>query len=372
MPKIAVDAMGGDHAPQVVVEGAILAAQELGVEVVLVGQKEVVSKELARQSPGATLEIVPASEAIAMHESPSSALRKKDSSMKVAFEMMKRGEVDAVVSAGNSGAMMATGMFVMGTLAQVARPAILIVVPSPQGGTVIIDAGANVDCKPRHLLQFGLMGASYAERILSIGNPRVGVLSNGEEESKGNELTRAASELLAAAQVNYIGYVEGRDIFNGKVDVVVCDGFTGNVALKTMEGLASFAGEVLKGAFQRNVLSRLGYLMSRQALREAYRRLDYAEYGGAPLIGLEGVAIIAHGGSGPRAIKNAIRAARDEVEQDVNRHIDEILSDGAAAEGKKEGLPQKIWQRIKSKIESLGDEPESPVETEEQKRGRQG
>jgi glycerol-3-phosphate acyltransferase PlsX len=372
MPKIAVDAMGGDRAPQVVVEGAILAARELGVEVSLVGQKEVVGRELTRQDPAAKVAIVSASEAIAMHESPSSALRKKDSSMKVAFEMMKRGEVDAVVSAGNSGAMMATGMFVMGTLAQVARPAILIVVPSLKGGTVIIDAGANVDCKPRHLVQFGLMGSIYAERILSIRAPRVGVLSNGEEESKGNELTRAASELLAAAPLNYIGYVEGRDIFNGKVDVVVCDGFTGNVALKTMEGLASFAGEALKAAFQKNVLSRMGYLMSHNALSEAYRRLDYAEYGGAPLIGLEGVAIIAHGGSGPRAIKNAIRAARDEVQQDVNRHIDEVLGDGEAVGAKKEGLPQKIWQRIKSKIESLSDESESADPTEEPKRGGEG
>jgi len=370
MPKIAVDAMGGDHAPQVVVEGAILAARELGVEIILVGQTELVGPELARQGAAAKIEIVPASQVIAMHESPSSALRKKDSSMKVAFEMMKRGEVDAVVSAGNSGAMMATGMFVMGTLAQVARPAILIVVPSLKRGTVIIDAGANVDCKPRHLVQFGLMGAIYAERILSIHSPRVGVLSNGEEEGKGNELTRAASELLAATQLNYIGYIEGRDIFNGNVDVVVCDGFTGNVALKTMEGVASFAGEVLREAFQKNVVSRLGYLMSRNALRQAHRRLDYAEYGGAPLIGLEGVAIIAHGGSDPRAIKNAIRAARDGIQQDVNRHIDEILGD-AEAGSKKEGLPQKIWQRIKSKIESLGDETESVDQAEEPKRGSQ-
>ncbi len=371
MPKIAVDAMGGDRAPRVVVEGAMLAARELGVEIVLVGQEEVVEQELARQGSAPKLKVVPAAQLIAMHESPSSALRKKNSSMKVAFEMMKRGEVDAVVSAGNSGAMMATGMFVMGTLAQVARPAILIVVPSIKNGTVIIDAGANVDCKPRHLVQFGLMGSIYAERILSIHNPRVGVLSNGEEESKGNELTRAASEQLGASPVNYIGYVEGRDIFNGKVDVVVCDGFTGNVALKTMEGIASFAGEVFKGAFQKNFASRLGYLMSRKSLREAYRRLDYAEYGGAPLIGLEGVAIIAHGGSDPRAIKNAIRAARDEFQQDVNRHITEVLGDVEAG-AKKEGLPHKIWQRIKSKIESLGDEDESADESEEQKGGGQG
>ncbi len=371
MPKIAVDAMGGDHAPRVVVEGAVLAAQELGVEVALVGQKEVVEEELGQHGGAPKVEVVPATQSIAMHESPSSALRKKDSSMKVAFELMRRGEVDAVVSAGNSGAMMATGMFVMGTLAQVARPAILIVVPNLKGGTVVIDAGANVDCKPRHLVQFGLMGSIYAERILSIHKPRVGVLSNGEEKSKGNELTRAASEQLSASPVHYIGYVEGRDIFNGKVDVVVCDGFTGNIALKTMEGVAAFAGEVLKGAFQKNWASRLGYVMSRNSLREAYRRLDYAEYGGAPLIGLEGVAIVAHGGSDPRAIKNAIRAARDEVQQDVNRYINEILGD-LEESMKKEGLPHKIWQRIKSKIESLGEETESEDERGERKGGGQG
>jgi phosphate acyltransferase len=354
-----------------VVEGATLAIRELGVEVALVGQREAVEQELARQGNPSKIEVVPAAQVIAMHESPSSALRKKDSSMKVAFEMMRRGEVDAVVSAGNSGAMMATGMFVMGTLAQVARPAILIVVPNLTRGTVVIDAGANVDCKPRHLVQFGLMGSIYAERILAIHNPRVGVLSNGEEQSKGNELTRAASEQLGTSPVNYIGYVEGRDIFNDKVDVVVCDGFTGNIALKTMEGVAAFAGEVLKGAFQKNLASRLGYLMSRNSLRQAYRRLDYAEYGGAPLIGLEGVAIVAHGGSDPRAIKNAIRVARDEVQQDVNRHINEILGDVEASE-KREGLPHKIWQRIKSKIESLGDDAGSEDESEEQKRGGQG
>jgi len=362
--------MGGDRAPGVVVEGALLAAQELGVEVVLIGQKDAVRQECSRHRNAPTLEIFPAAEVVAMHESPSSALRKKDSSMKVAFEMMKRGEVDAVVSAGNSGAMMATGMFVMGTLSQVARPAILIVVPSLAKGTVIVDAGANVDCKPRHLVQFGLMGSIYAERVLGIAAPRVGVLSNGEEDGKGNELTRAASDELSATALNYVGYVEGRDIFNGSVDVVVCDGFTGNIALKTMEGAASFAGEVLRGAFQKNLTSRLGYLMSRNSLKEAYRRLDYAEYGGAPLIGLDGVAIIAHGGSDPRAIKNAIRAARDEVEQDVNRHIIDVLSGKESIGGeKKNGLPRKLWQRIKSKIESLGDKPDLPGDTEEPEGG---
>ncbi len=353
MPKIAVDAMGGYHAPGVVVEGALLAAHELGVGIVLVGEKAAVEQELAQHSRTSAVEVVPASQVIAMHESPSSALRKKDSSMKVAFEMMKRGEVEAVVSAGNSGAMMATGMFVMGTLSEVVRPAILIVVPSISRATVVVDAGANVDCKPGHLVQFGLMGSIYAERILGIKEPRVGVLSNGEEDGKGNELTRAASEQLSATALNYIGYVEGRDIFNGRVDVVVCDGFTGNVALKTMEGVASLAGEVLKSAFEKNLASRFGYLLARNALREAHRRLDYAEYGGAPLIGLDGVGIIAHGGSNPRAIKNAIRAARDAVEQDVNRHIVGVLGELGGETGN--GLPRKIWRRLKSKIETLGE-----------------
>jgi glycerol-3-phosphate acyltransferase PlsX len=272
-----------------------------------------------------------------MDESPSIALRKRDSSMKVAFELIKRGEAQAVVSAGNSGAMMAIGMLVLGTLPQVARPAILAVVPGRSKGTVIIDAGANVDCKPRQLLQFGIIGSVYAEHGQGIANPRVGVLSNGEEDTKGNELTRAASELLAAAPINYVGYVEGRDFFNDKVDVIVCDGFTGNVALKTMEGVASFAGEILRSAFQRNLPSRLGYFMARKSLRHAYRRLDYAEYGGARLLGLDGVAIVAHGGSTALAIKNAIRVASESVSQNVNGHISATLESVFEAGTEKKG-----------------------------------
>lgn len=376
MLKIAVDAMGGDRAPSVVVEGALLAAQEFDVEVVLVGQKDAVEKELARHTPKfPPLPVVPASQVVAMEESPSSALKKKDSSMKVAFDMMRRGEVQAVVSAGNSGAMMATGMFILGTLAQVDRPAILVAVPGLGRGAVIIDAGANVDCKPRHLVQFGLMGSIYAEQVLGISKPRVGVLSNGEEGSKGNDLTRAASELLSSTPVHYIGYVEGRDIFNGKVDVIVCDGFTGNVTLKTMEGVASFVVEVLRSAFHKSVLSRLGYLLSRRALRGAYRRLDHAEHGGAPLLGLDGVAIVAHGGSDHRAIKNAIRVAKETVTHDVNRHINEVLGQSAVAGGdSKDKFSRKIWQRIKSKIETLGDKTgsESEEEEEEEKGGGKG
>ncbi len=352
--KIAVDAMGGDRAPGAVVEGALFAAKELGTEVVLIGQKEIVERELARHSSiPPSLEVVPASQTVTMDESPSAALKKKDSSMKVAFDLMKRGEAQAVVSAGNSGAMMGTGMFVLGNLPGVDRPAILVVVPTLGKGTVIIDAGANVDCKPRHLVQFGLMGSIYAEGVLGISEPRVGVLSNGEEEGKGNDLTRAASEQLSSAPLNYIGYVEGRDICSGEVDVVVCDGFTGNVTLKTMEGVASFILGVLKDAFRQNTLSRLGYLLGRKSLLQAYTRLDHAEYGGAPLMGLDGIAIIAHGGSGPKAIKNAIRVAKEAVTHDVNRHIVEALG----SLGERDKFPRRIWQQIKSKIETLNEKP---------------
>lgn len=332
MPKIAVDAMGGDHAPAVVVEGALLAAQDVDAELILVGDKLTVEQECLRI--GGKLprfSILNATQTVSMDESPSVALRKRDSSMKVAFEMIKRGEAQAVVSAGNSGAMMAIGMLVIGTLPQVTRPAILAIVPGTSKGTIIIDAGANVDCKPRQLLQFGIIGSVYAERGLGIVNPRVGVLSNGEEDSKGNELTRAASELLDSAPINYVGYVEGRDFFSGKVDVIVCDGFTGNVALKTMEGVASFASEILKNGFEKSWLSRLGYLLTRQSLRHAYRKLDYAEYGGARLLGLDGVAIVAHGGSTALAIKNAIRVASESVSQNVNGHISSALESMAQA-----------------------------------------
>ena len=349
MVKIAVDAMGGDHAPDAVVAGALSAAREFGVEVVLVGRKEAIEPKLEHRSLAPGARVVHAAEAVAMDESPSAAIRKRDSSLAVAYDLMNRGEVQAVVSAGNSGAMMAVGMFVVGKLPQVDRPAISVVIPTPGKGTVIIDAGANVDCKPRQLVQFAMMGAIYSEQILGVAKPRVGVLSNGEEESKGNDLTRAASEELSRTPLNYIGYVEGRDIFDDRVDVVVCDGFTGNVALKTMEGLAACIGRILKGAFQETAFSRVGYLLSRGPLMRAYRRLDYREYGGAPLLGLSGVAIVAHGGSGPKEIKNAIRVAKEAVAHDVNRRIMELLVQSHAADGTP-AEPQRIWQRVKSKF----------------------
>ncbi len=374
MLKIAVDAMGGDRAPGAVVEGALLAARDLEVQIILVGQKEVIEQTLSQHAPTASsIEVVPASETVAMDESPSAALKKRDSSMAVACELMRQGRVQAVVSAGNSGAMMATGMFVLGNLPQVDRPAILVVIPTRGKGTVIIDAGANVDCKPRHLVQFGLMGSIYSERVLGVPSPRVGVLSNGEEEGKGNDLTRAASEQLADTSLNYIGYVEGTDIFSGEVHVVVCDGFTGNVTIKTIEGLAGFMVGALKEAVQQSALSRLGYLLSRKSLHRAYARLDHTEYGGAPLLGLNGVAIVAHGGAGPKEIKNAVRAAKETVSHDVNRHIIEVLGEtGDMGNEKSERLPRRIWQRVRSKLESLGDKPASQEEGRENKRGGKG
>jgi glycerol-3-phosphate acyltransferase PlsX len=282
---------------------------------------------------------------------------------------MRRDEVQAVVSAGNSGAMMALGMFVVGNLPQVDRPAIAVVLPTPGKGTIIIDAGANVDCKPRQLVQFAVMGSIYSQEVLGVVSPRVGVLSNGEEESKGNDLTRAASAEISQTSLNYIGYVEGGDFFADKVDVVVCDGFTGNVALKTLEGLAGYFGRMLKGAFRENALARVGYLLSRGPLLRAYRRLDHTEYGGAPLLGLAGVAIVAHGGSGPKEIKNAARVAKEAVAHDVNRRISEILGQGDAERGME---PQRIWQRVKSKLDRLSGKAAAEAPGKESKGGGKG
>lgn len=322
MRRVIVDGMGGDHGPGVVVAGALQAAKEYGVGITLVSQSGAVESELSRHSfDPSTVRVLSAATSIGMRDSPSRALKRKDSSMRVAFDGLKAGEGDAVVSAGNSGAMMAIGMFVMGRLPGVDRPAILTVSPSLSGGTVLLDGGANTDCKPRQLAQFAQMGAIYAERILGVPRPRVGILSNGEEDEKGNDLTREAIRELRATELHFAGHVEGRDIANGRVDVVVCDGFTGNVALKTMEGLGEFVSSVLKEAFRSNLPSRLGFLLCGRAIRRAYDRLDYAHYGGAPLIGLNGVAIVAHGGSSAKAIKNAVRVAAEAVSQDINGYI---------------------------------------------------
>ena len=328
--KIALDAMGGDLAPKATVEGAVLAARDFGIEIVLVGDLDLLTRELTEHKTGSfriTVEHAP--ESVAMDDSPmESVLTKPHSSIHVGLEMVKRGEASAFVSAGNSGAVMAAAMMILGTLPGVDRPAIASLVPASDGFALLIDAGANTDVKPVNLAQFAVMGSVYSHRVRGVPNPRVGILANGEEESKGTDLTRAAAAMLGGMResVDYIGYVEGRDINRGKADVVVTDGFTGNVALKTMEGFAAFLLGNLRDIFG-TFFGRLAYVLVRKRLGVIRERLDPSEYGGAPLLGLGGVAIIAHGSSNPRAIRNAIRAAANEaLVERVNAEIVELLT----------------------------------------------
>ncbi len=326
-PIVAVDAMGGDHAPAHEIAGAIMAARQWQIPVVLVGQTEAIEKELANHVvQGLDIRIEQASEIVGMHDSPSDALRKKkDSSIRVAFNLVKQGIANAVVSAGNSGATMAVGMFVLKRISGIDRPAIATVVPNLKDQTIILDVGGNVDCKPPHLVQFALMGSVYASHMLDKAMPRVGLLSNGEEESKGNELTREANQALRKTPLNYIGYIEGRDIYNGHADVVVCDGFVGNVVIKVSEGLAEAIGSMLRKEFSSKLMSKIGYLIAKPALKAFRKKVDYAEYGGAPLLGIKGTAMICHGSSSPKAIMNAIKMAHDTETHQITRQLTEGL-----------------------------------------------
>ncbi len=309
--KIAVDAMGGDNAPTAEVAGAVSACRKWGCKVVLVGDTKQIKIEIAKHDvDGLDIDIHHASEVVGMHESPSQALRKKkDSSIRVAFDLVKQGSASAVVSAGNSGAIMACGMFVLGRVKGIERPAIGTMLPNLNTETMVLDMGANVDCKASHLNQFALMGSLYVEHLLAKKNPRVGLLSNGEEEKKGNDLTREAHLLLKDSPLNYVGYVEGGDVYNGSVDVVVCDGFVGNVLLKVSEGLAVAIGTMLKQEIQGRFFAKIGYLLSKPAFAAFKKRTDPSEYGGAPLLGIAGAGIVCHGSSDAVAISTAIRQA---------------------------------------------------------------
>jgi len=327
MTIIAVDAMGGDRGCAPVVEGALAYAQEYGGPVILVGKGERVTEEIARHKIRSSLplRIQEASEVVEMDEPPSVALRrKKDSSIRVGIELVKRGEATAFVSAGNTGAVMATAVVILGNLPEVERPAIAAVMPTLKGNCVLLDVGANVDCKPRQLLQFAIMGHIYAKDILGKKNPKVGLLSIGGEETKGNELTKEAYKALEdETSLIFVGMVEGTDLFSGNVDVVVCDGFAGNVALKFSEAAAEMIGVLLREEFSKTVPRRLGYFLTRPAFEQFRKRVDYSEYGGAPLLGVKGVCIISHGRSTAKAIKNAIRVAGECVENRVIAHIRE-------------------------------------------------
>jgi len=334
MTTIALDAMGGDHAPRAELEGAILAARELGVRVTLVGIESVVRQELNRhRHRSLPIDIVNATDVITMRDSPSHAFRrKKDSSLHVAARLVRDGKADALVSAGNTGAVMTVARFVLGTLASVDRPALAAAFPNmKEKVTVILDVGANVDSKPAQIEQFAVMGEIYYRTIWGVKRPRVAVLSIGEEEMKGNELTREASARLKQSSLNFVGNVEGRDVFRGDVDVIVCDGFIGNVALKISEGLVEHIGGMLKKAIKSSLTSQLGYALSKRAFDDFRKRTDYSEYGGAPLLGVRGITIIGHGRSNPNAIKNASRVANELCRARVNEKIEQELSAAAVA-----------------------------------------
>jgi glycerol-3-phosphate acyltransferase PlsX len=327
---IAVDAMGSDRAPKPEVEGAILAVKHHDVRVVLVGREDVLRAEMEHHPSMANLpiEIAHASEVIGMEEKAAQAVRsKRDSSMRVGLRLVREGKADGFFSAGNTGAVMATAKMVLGTLPGVDRPALAAVFPTSKGSAaILVDVGANVDCKPHNLEQFAVMGEIYARSIFGNAQPRVGLLSVGEEESKGNELTREAYPLLKKLPLNFIGNVEGRDLYNGNADVIICDGFIGNVALKVSEGLVEAVRYLLKESLRSTISSQFGYLLSRRAFVDFKKRLDYSEYGGAPLLGVKGVCIIGHGSSNSMAIKNAIRVAAQFAETKINAKIEQELT----------------------------------------------
>ncbi|MBI3007765.1 MAG: phosphate acyltransferase PlsX [candidate division NC10 bacterium] len=316
--------MGGDAGPAVNVEGAVAAARELGLGVILVGVQEEIRRHLDRHDlRGLPIKVRHASEVVEMEESPSTALRKKkDSSIRVAVDLVRSGDADAVVSAGNTGAVMAITLVVLGPLAGVERPAIAAALPTLAGHAILLDVGANVDCKPRHLVQFAIMGNVYARQVLGKARPRVGLLSIGEEETKGNELTKEAFRALEEEPgIEFIGNVEGVDVFKGYADVVVCDGFTGNVALKIGESVAETIMALVREEVTADLRSRAGALLLKPAFRRLQRRLDYSEVGGAPLLGVNGITIISHGRSSAKAIRNALRVAGDCVKSRVLDNI---------------------------------------------------
>src|SRR6266699_3894432 len=332
MITIAVDAMGGDHAPRPEVEGSVLAVRELGVRVLLVGQPNVVRPELARHAaPSLPIEIVPASEVITMNDHPAQAFRrKKDSSVHVAARLVHEGKANGLVSAGNTGAVMTAAKIILGTLESVDRVALAAPFPNARGGvSVLLDVGANVDSRPEHLLQFAVMGEVYYRATFGNRKPRVGLLSIGEEEGKGNELTREVNERLKNAHMQYVGNVEGGDLFSGDVDVIVCDGFVGNIALKICEGLAVQIFGLLKKSMKSSLASQFGSWFSRAAFRGVRKRIDYTEYGGAPLLGVRGVCVIGHGRSNANAVKNAIRVAAGLARARMNEKIEQELSSAA-------------------------------------------
>lgn len=324
MTRIAVDCMGGDYAPEEIVKGCILAYRELGLESILVGDEEKIGKILKREG-AENLSVVHAEGIIQMHEPPSNVLRKKDSSLYIAGKLVREGLADGLVSAGNTGAVLTVGKFVVGSIDELERPPIGVALPNPKGKTVLLDVGANVDCKPKHLLQFAVVGHTYAEEILNIKNPRVGILSIGEEEGKGNELVKDTYPLLKVSKLNFLGNAEGRDIYAGTFDVIVCDGFVGNVILKASESLGFAVLQMIREEVEKSFFAKLGALLMKPALNNFKKKADFAEYGGIPLLGAKKPVIITHGRANARAIKNAIKVANEFLAHHFNERLGENL-----------------------------------------------
>lgn len=327
--KIVLDAMGSDNAPAVEVEGAIRAVQEFGHDLILVGDEVRIKKELEKYGLlSDKITIKHASEVIEMHDPAAiSVRRKRDSSIVVGMDLIKKDQADAFVSAGNTGAVVCAATLSLRLLPGIDRPGIAIVIPSLKGTSLIIDVGANINTKPIHLLQYGIMADAYSRYLLGKSDPSVGLLSIGEEESKGTEFIKEAHTLLSESKLNFAGNIEGRDVYAGKVDIILCDGFVGNVILKISESVADTIMQSLKQEIRANFLATIGAVLSSSAFNELKKKMDYSEHGGALLLGVDGRCIICHGSSTPKAIKNAVRVAAEFVKQDVNKHIiDELES----------------------------------------------
>ena len=326
--KILIDVMGGDNAPVVPVEAAVKAANELGIHMVLVGDTEIIENELKKYKYNKeNISIAHAPDVITNHEEPAKAVRsKKTASVVVAANMLKNGEGDAMLSMGSTGALLTAGLLVVGRIKGVVRPALATVLPTAKGPKLLIDAGANTNCKPVNLVQFGVMGDVYMKNLHAIETPRVGLVSNGEEEGKGDDLTKKTYPEMKKAPFNFIGNIEGRDIMEGNADVIVCDGFVGNVVLKTVEGMGKVISNKVKGIFNKNIFTKLSALFVMDGIKDFKKTMDYREYGGAPLLGCKKLVIKGHGSSDTRAAFCAIKQAKIFVDTNVNKEIEENLA----------------------------------------------
>lgn len=327
--KIIIDAMGGDHAPQVPVEASVKAVKELGVDVVLVGKEEVIKEELSKyEYPQSKVEIVHADEIITNYEEPAKAVRsKKNSSIVIGANLLKDDKGDAFLSMGSTGAVLSAGLLIVGRIKGVLRPAIATLLPTAKGPKMLIDAGANTNCKSENLVQFAIMGSVYMHNVLGINNPTVGLISNGEEEGKGNDLTKSTFLQLKNAPVNFIGNIEGRDVMEGNADVMTCDGFVGNVILKTVEGMGRVVGSMVKGMFKKSIFTKIGALFVYKGINDFKKAMDYREYGGAPLLGTRKPVIKGHGSSDVKAAFNAIKQAEKFVSTKVIENIASKLTE---------------------------------------------